>query len=76
MSRPFARLLAQRAARPSLWRPQQLRTPAARRFASGESGPNPRPGQSPFKVWPFVAITLVGTGAYVLMAKSRDGSCE
>jgi hypothetical protein len=37
------------------------------------TGPNPRPGQSPFKVWPFIAITLAGTGAYVLMVRNRAG---
>ncbi|SLM38881.1 uridylate kinase [Lasallia pustulata] len=31
------------------------------------SGPNPTPGRSPLKVWPFIAITLVGTGSYTLM---------
>lgn len=77
MSRPMCRLFTQRvgaAARLSPVRPL-FRAPAARRFASGESGPNPKPGQSPFKVWPFVAITLLGTGSYILMARSRDGSC-
>ncbi|PMD39823.1 UMP-CMP kinase [Hyaloscypha variabilis F] len=42
-----------------------------RNYATGESGPNPRPGQSPFKIWPFVAITVVGSGAYILMVRSR-----
>lgn len=77
MSRPMTRLFTQRlgaAARLSPARPL-FRAPGARRFASGESGPNPKPGQSPFKVWPFVAITLLGTGSYILMARSRDGSC-
>jgi hypothetical protein len=44
----------------------------SRTYATG-SGPNPRPGQSPFKVWPFIAITLVGSGAYALMVRSREG---
>ncbi|KAI9832378.1 MAG: bifunctional uridylate/adenylate kinase [Sarea resinae] len=35
------------------------------------TGPNPTPGQSPLKVWPFVAITLAGGGAYVLLVNSR-----
>lgn len=53
----------------------QIRNSTARRsYATGESGPNPRPGQSPFKIWPFIAITLVGSGAYVLMVKSRAGT--
>ncbi|RKF64137.1 Uridylate kinase [Erysiphe neolycopersici] len=35
------------------------------------SGPNPNPTQNPIKIWPFVAITLLGSGAYALMVKSR-----
>lgn len=78
MSRPMCRLFTQRlGASTRLSAPARtlLRNPAGRRFASGESGPNPKPGQNPFKVWPFVAITLLGTGSYILMARSRDGSC-
>lgn len=37
------------------------------------SGPNPNPGRSPLKVWPFIAITLLGTGSYTLMVRSRAG---
>ncbi|KAG9241644.1 adenylate kinase-domain-containing protein [Calycina marina] len=49
------------------------KVPALRRtYAStGESGPNPNPGQNPFKIWPFVAIFAAGTGAYVLMVNQR-----
>lgn len=79
MSRPMCRLFTPRlgaSARLSQTPRTLFRNPAAgRRFASGESGPNPKPGQNPFKVWPFVAITLLGTGSYILMARSRDGSC-
>ncbi|KAI6249790.1 Uridylate kinase [Erysiphe necator] len=35
------------------------------------SGPNPNPNQNPIKVWPFIAITLLGSGAYALMVNSR-----
>jgi hypothetical protein len=49
-------------------------SPARRTYATGESGPNPKPGQSPFKVWPFIAITLAGSGAYILMVKTRSGA--
>ncbi|TQS39228.1 hypothetical protein Golomagni_00250 [Golovinomyces magnicellulatus] len=35
------------------------------------SGPNPNPGQNPFKLWPFALITLVGSGAYAFMVNSR-----
>ena len=49
---------------------------ARRSYATGESGPNPKPGQNPFKIWPFIAITLAGSGAYVLMVKSRAGMCQ
>ena len=49
------------------------KSPARRTYATGESGPNPKPGQNPFKIWPFIAITLAGSGAYVLMVKSRAG---
>jgi hypothetical protein len=82
MSRPMCRLFTPRLGAPlranfaAAPRTPLFRNPAAgRRFASGESGPNPKPGQNPFKVWPFVAITLLGTGSYILMARSRDGSC-
>ncbi|OBT61598.1 hypothetical protein VE03_08932 [Pseudogymnoascus sp. 23342-1-I1] len=78
MSRPMSRLFAQRLggarALPAPTARPLFRSVAQRRFASGESGPNPNPGQNPFKVWPFVAITLLGTGSYILMARSRDGS--
>lgn len=78
MSRPMCRLFTQRLGAPARALPTArpaFRSVAQRRFASGESGPNPNPGQNPFKVWPFVAITLMGTGSYILMARSRDGSC-
>lgn len=32
------------------------------------------PSKSPLKIWPFVAITLVGSGAYALMVRSRAGT--
>lgn len=35
------------------------------------SGPNPNPNQNHIKVWPFIAITLLGSGAYALMVNSR-----
>ncbi|POS84256.1 hypothetical protein EPUL_004617, partial [Erysiphe pulchra] len=35
------------------------------------SGPNPNSKQNPIKIWPFIAITLLGSGAYALMVKSR-----
>jgi hypothetical protein len=55
----------------------QFRNTITRRsYATGESGPNPRPGQSPFKVWPFIAIAVAGSGAYVLMVRSRLGMCQ
>ena len=51
------------------------KAPARRTYAStGESGPNPTPGQNPFKIWPFVAIVLAGSGAYVLMVNQRKGT--
>jgi len=51
----------------------QANSAPRRSYATGESGPNPRPGQSPFKIWPFVAITVAGSGAYILMVRSRVG---
>src|SRR5579862_3126615 len=38
------------------------------------TGPNPTPGRSPLRVWPFVLITLSGSVAYVLLVKSRAGT--
>lgn len=38
------------------------------------NGPNPTPGQSPFRVWPFILITLAGTASYALMVRSRSGT--
>ncbi|KAF7949552.1 uncharacterized protein EAE97_003061 [Botrytis byssoidea] len=32
------------------------------------------PSKSPLKIWPFVAITLVGSGAYAMMVRSRAGT--
>lgn len=86
MARPLLRLLSQRlggsnqkfgSSVPSIRQPFQVRSlkqrwPSQRTYATG-SGPKTKPGQSPFKVWPFVAITLAGTGAYVLMVRSRAG---
>lgn len=48
-----------------------IRNLSARR--SYASGPNPTPGKNPLTIWPFLAITLVGSGAYALMVKSRAG---
>ena len=85
MAHPIPRLLSRRLCQPSSFlpkhqppfprnfRPQFSRSPARRTYATGESGPNPKPGQNPFKVWPFVAITLAGSGAYMLMVRSRAG---
>ena len=50
----------------------RIAAPRIRAFASG-SGPNPTPGQSPFKVWPFVLIFVAGSGSYVYMVKNRTG---
>lgn len=80
MSRSIPRLFSLRFAsstRPAVRSqlPSATLRNTTRRFASGESGPRPTPGQSPFKIWPFVAITLMGTGSYILMVRSRDGSC-
>ena len=52
----------------------QVNSAPRRSYATGESGPNPRPGQNPFKIWPFVAITVAGSGAYILMVRSRTGT--
>ena len=88
MVHPLPRILSRRLCQlssptvrvsPSLPRSfqSQFRNSAARRgYATGESGPNPRPGQSPFKIWPFIAITLAGSGAYALMVRSRVGTCN
>jgi hypothetical protein len=87
MARPLLRLFSQRIVSPSSNLFPQLssscrpvskvasKTPfyGRRGYATGESGPNPRPGQSTIRVWPFVAITLAGTGAYIMMVKSRAG---
>lgn len=78
MSRNLPRLFFQRFAsstRPALRSqlPSATLRSTTRRCASG--GPRPNPSQSPMKVWPFVAITLLGSGCYVLMARSRDGTC-
>lgn len=58
---------------PRTFRAAECNFPARRTYATGESGPNPTPGKSPFKIWPFVAITLGGSGLYALMVKSRAG---
>lgn len=86
MARPLLRLFSQRLARPvpksstnltSSFRPVQnasskSRLPRYRTYIPG-SGPNPSPGQK-LKVWPFVAVTLAGTGAYILIVRSRVGT--
>lgn len=70
-SSPFQKLSSQA---PRSLRASIRNSPARRNYATGESGPKPKPGQSPFKIWPFVAITLVGSGAYMLMVKNRTGT--
>ncbi|TVY19112.1 Uridylate kinase [Lachnellula arida] len=76
MAHPLSRMLSRRICQQ--WTPFQtisralrtpIRQPAGRRAYA--TGPNPRPGQNPFKIWPFVAITLAGTGSYILMVRSR-----
>jgi hypothetical protein len=86
MAHPISRFLSSRLCQPSslflkqqsfiprTFHPQFPKSAARRSYATGESGPNPKPGQNPFKVWPFVAITLAGSGAYALMVKSRAGT--
>jgi hypothetical protein len=88
MAHPIPRLLSRRLCQPSsfllkhqspiprTFRPQLPKSPARRTYATGESGPNPKPGQNPFKIWPFIAITLAGSGAYVLMVRSRAGMLQ
>ena len=49
------------------------REPPYRSYASGH---NPTPGRSPFRVWPFVFITLAGSGAYVYILQSRAGKAD
>ncbi|CAG8982907.1 hypothetical protein HYALB_00002924 [Hymenoscyphus albidus] len=79
MAHPTSRLLSRRVCQQfaPIRKPispifRNLRAPATRRgYASGEKGPNPIPGQSPLKIWPYVAITLMGSGAYALMVNSR-----
>ncbi|KAG0650951.1 Uridylate kinase [Hyphodiscus hymeniophilus] len=68
---PQYSFLKEQSSIPRAFHPQFPKTPARRTYATGESGPNPKPGQSPFKVWPFIAITLAGSGAYALMVNSR-----
>ncbi|CZR50834.1 probable uridine-monophosphate kinase (UMP-CMP kinase) [Phialocephala subalpina] len=48
--------------------PSPFHSSARRSYSSGFKD---TPGRSPFKIWPFVAITLAGSGAYALMVKSR-----
>lgn len=50
--------------------------PIRRTYATGESGPRPKPGKNTITIWPFVAITLAGSGAYALMVKSRAGTLQ
>ena len=86
MAQPLPRFLSRRLCQstflkqqtpiPRTFRLQFPKATARRTYATGESGPNPRPGQNPFKVWPFIAITLAGSGAYVLMVKSRAGTFQ
>ena len=85
MAHIFARLFSSRACRPlspfssSSPIPRICRAAkgsnfiARRTYATGESGPNPKPGQSPFKIWPFLLITAAGSGAYILMVQQRAG---
>jgi hypothetical protein len=84
MAHQIPRLFTRRACQPYSFQtfsntfPRAVRAPirnapARRSYATGESGPKPKPGQSPFKIWPFIAITLAGSGAYMLMVKSRNG---
>ncbi|RFU35175.1 hypothetical protein B7463_g1123, partial [Scytalidium lignicola] len=44
--------------------------PARRCYATGGQGPTPN--KSPMKVWPFLALTLAGSGLYMLMVRSRE----
>lgn len=83
LPRLFTRRVCQSSpASPFLQSAKAFRAPAApfrtsiarRTYATGESGPNPTPGQSPFKIWPFLAITAVGSVAYVLMVQQRAGA--
>ncbi|TVY53372.1 Uridylate kinase [Lachnellula cervina] len=76
MAHALSRMLSRRMCQQ--WTPLQktpgstsrvLRQPAGRHAYA--TGPNPRPGQNPFKIWPFIAITLAGTGSYILMVRSR-----
>ncbi|KAH6666644.1 adenylate kinase-domain-containing protein [Halenospora varia] len=79
MAHPMPRLFSRRVcqqftpfAKPSRNLRRQFQSRGGKRsYATGEKGPNPTPGQSPFKIWPFVAITLMGSGAYALMVRSR-----
>ncbi|KAH8792712.1 adenylate kinase-domain-containing protein [Hyaloscypha finlandica] len=80
MAHPLPRIFSRRiyqqsspSARASNLFPRRFQVNSAprRSYATGESGPNPRPGQNPFKIWPFVAITVAGSGAYILMVRSR-----
>jgi hypothetical protein len=85
MARPLSRLLSRRMYQQ--WTPFQktpgsvsralrapIQKPAGRRTYS--TGPNPRPRKSPIKIWPFIAITLAGSGAYILMVRSRAGTSQ
>ncbi|TVY30423.1 Uridylate kinase [Lachnellula hyalina] len=80
MAHPLSRLLSRRMCQQ--WTPFQktpgsvsralrspIQKPAGRRAYA--TGPNPNPGQNPLKIWPFIAITLLGTGSYILMVRSR-----
>ncbi|PQE27100.1 uridylate kinase protein [Rutstroemia sp. NJR-2017a WRK4] len=69
LPRSFARHIFRTSARPFQTLPKSRFAGSARRgYATGN------PSQSPFKVWPFVAITLAGSGAYALMVRSRVGT--
>lgn len=54
---------------------QQLVVPQHQHRAYHATGPNPTPGKSPLRFWPFVFITVVGTTTYYFMVKSRAGKC-
>lgn len=88
MAHPLSRLLSRRVCQQRTPFPKtpsfasrnlqaSAQKPLGRRsYATGESGPNPKSGKSPLKVWPFIAIALAGSGAYVLMVRSRASTSQ
>ncbi|KAJ5032435.1 uncharacterized protein L3040_009040 [Drepanopeziza brunnea f. sp. 'multigermtubi'] len=81
MAHPLPRLFTRRFCQPSTFpktfnsTPRTFRasirnSPARRSYASGN------PNSSPLKIWPFVGIIFAGSGAYVLMVKSRVEMAE